>query len=84
MMKKFMVAIAVGTVLVLGMGLTGCNRQIIDTTYSFDHAILKLPDGRVIDGNVQSWRDYEGDSIQVKIDGTTYLVHLSDAVLITY
>ncbi len=31
---------------------------------------------------VSSWKDYEdGDQIQVVIDGTTYLVHSSNIVL---
>ena len=33
-------------------------------------------------GAVQSWTDYEdGDQIQVKIDGITYLVHSSNIAL---
>lgn len=32
------------------MFLTGCNRQVIDTTFSYDNAILALPDGSVIIG----------------------------------
>lgn len=37
-----------------------------------------------VEGKVESWRDYEdGDQIQVTIDGVTYLVHASDAVLMT-
>jgi hypothetical protein len=32
------------------MFLTGCNRQVIDTTFSYDNAILALPDGSVISG----------------------------------
>lgn len=60
------------------MFLTGCNRQVIDTTFSYDNAILALPDGSVI-----SWKDYDdGDQIQVKIDGTTYLVHSVNIALI--
>lgn len=63
--------------------LTGCNRQLVDINYKFDEAIISLPNGDIIEGKVQSWRDYEdGDQIQVKIDGTTYLVHSSDIVLI--
>lgn len=63
--------------------LTGCNYKVVDTTYKFDTAIIELPDGEVVTGTVQSWRDYEdGDQIQVKIDGITYLVHSSDIVLI--
>lgn len=63
--------------------LSGCNRQVFDTTYKYDRAIIRLPNGEIIDGKVQSWRDYENsDQIQVKIDGVTYLVHSSNIVLI--
>lgn len=61
----------------------GCNKTLIDTTYSFDRAIVSLPDGTVVNGKVQAWTDYEdGDQIQVKIDGAIYLVHSSKIVLI--
>ena len=61
----------------------GLNRQVIDTTFSYDNAILALPDGSVISGKIESWKDYDdGDQIQVKIDGTTYLVHSVNIVLI--
>lgn len=65
--------------------LSGCgNKQIFDTTYTFTRAIISLPDGTVIDGKVESWKDYEdGDQIQVKIDGVTYLVHSSNICLIS-
>jgi len=60
------------------------NKQIFDTTYNFQKAVLSLPDGTVISGKVDSWRDYDdGDQIQVKIDGTTYLVHSSNIVLVS-
>ena len=66
------------------MGLTGCNKQIMDLTYSYERAILQLPDGTVIDGKVQSWTDYEdGDQIQVKINGKQYLIHSDNIVLIS-
>ena len=41
------------------MFLTGCNRQVIDTTFSYDNAILALPDGSVISGKIESWKDYD-------------------------
>lgn len=64
--------------------ITGCgNRQLIDTTYTFDQAIISLPNGGVVEGEVQSQKDFEdGDQIQVKIDGDAYLVHSSNIVLI--
>ena len=64
--------------------LTGCNKQVFDTTYSYDRAILYLPNGEVIEGKVQSWTDYEdGDQSQVKIDGKQYLIHSENIVLIS-
>lgn len=78
MKKKFLVLAAICTLL-----LTGCNYQMIDTTFKFDRAIISLPNGEIIEGEVDSWTDYEdGDQIQVKIDGKTYLVHSTDIVLI--
>lgn len=63
--------------------LTGCNYDMVDTKYSFDRAVIQLPNGEVIDGKVESWRDFEdGDQLQVKIDGNTYLVHSNNCVLI--
>ena len=65
--------------------LVGCgNKTLIDTTYSFERAILILPNGEVIEGKIQTWTDYaNSDQIQVKIDGETYLVHSSNIVLIS-
>lgn len=80
-MKKKLTAIILGIIMTLGL-LTGCNKQIIDTTYKYEHAQLILPNGEIIEGEVQSWTDYaDGDQIQVKIDGKPYLVHSSNIVL---
>lgn len=59
------------------------NRQLIDTAQRFDHAMVKLADGEIVEGRVDSWRDYENsDQIQVTINGTTYLVHSTNVTLI--
>lgn len=64
--------------------LAGCNKQIVDFTYSYEKAILQLPDGTIVEGKVQSWTDYaDGDQIQVKINGKQYLIHSEDVVLIS-
>ena len=81
-MKKKLLA----TVLALGMvlSMSACNRQMIDLTYSYKYAIISLPNGEIIEGKVDSWRDFEdGDQLQVTVDGVTYLVHATDAVLMT-
>ena len=58
-----------------------CARN--NLSFQYDKAVVSLPNGTVIEGKVQSWKDYEdGDQIQVKIDGVTYLVHSTNVVLI--
>lgn len=80
-MKK---VITILITLFLLAALCACNRQMIDMKYKFDRAIIQLPDGEIVDGPVDSWRDYEdGDQLQITIDGVTYLVHSTDAVLIS-
>ena len=79
-MKKLF---AILLVIVMMVALCACNKQMFDTTLKYDRAIISLPDGTVISGQVQAWSDYaDGDQIQVKIDGVTYLVHSSQIVLI--
>jgi len=80
-MKRILLALLALTAALL---LTACgNRTVIDTVYTFDRAIIALPDGSYIKGEVESWRDFEdGDQLQVTIDGVTYLTHSSNVVLI--
>ena len=80
-MRKFT---ALLLALVLLLCLAGCNKQMVDLTYSYERAILSLPNGEIVEGKVSSWTDFEdGDQIQVRIDGKTYLVHSSNIVLIS-
>jgi hypothetical protein len=79
--KKFAVLLLV---IVTLLTFSGCgNKQFIDLTYEYDRAIIYLPNGTVIEGEIDSWCDYsDGDQLQVKIDGMTYLVHSTNCVLI--
>lgn len=83
-MKKI-IALLLAVILVMGIALlAGCNKQMVDLTYSYEYAIIGLPNGETVEGKVSSWTDFEdGDQIQVKIDGKTYLVHSSNVVLIS-
>ena len=82
MKKKIIVGL-----LMIGMcvPMMACsNKQVFDTTYSYERAILSLPDGTIVEGKVTSWTDYEdGDQIQVTINKKTYLVHSTNIVLIS-
>jgi len=52
-------------------------------TYNFNRAIIVLDDGTKIEGEVQSWRDYDdSDQLQIKIDGKTYLTAAENVLLI--
>lgn len=82
-MKKKLIA----TVLALGMviSMSGCgNRQMIDLTYNYKYAVISLPNGDIVEGAVESWRDYDnGDQLQVTVDGVTYLLHAANIALMT-
>lgn len=60
----------------------GWNMETVMQT-NIEKLRARYPDGSVISGKIESWKDYDdGDQIQVKIDGTTYLVHSVNIVLI--
>ena len=83
-MKKLLALMLVVIVVLSTALLSGCNKQMVDLTYSYEYAIIALPNGEVVEGKVSSWTDYEdGDQLQVKINGKTYLVHSSNVVLIS-
>ena len=54
-----------------------------DRTFTYTWAQIKLPDGAIIEGKVDSWTDYGDELLQITINGTTYLVHAADAVMKT-
>lgn len=65
--------------------LTGCgNKDLFDTVYTYNYAIVDFLDGRVEKINVKQWRDYEdGEQIQIIAkDGTVYLVNSVNCILI--
>ena len=83
-MKKRIAIVLALMVLLASAVLAACNKQMVDLIYSYERAILSLPNGQIVEGKVTSWTDFEdGDQIQVRIDGKTYLVHSSNIVLIS-
>ena len=88
MNKKILIVIAVIVVLLVAVGVIYWqthigNRQLMDVNYHFDRAVLKLPNGEVIEGKLSSWLDFDdSDVLQVKIDGKTYLTSYVNVCLI--
>lgn len=79
-MKKIL---AIMLTMIMMFSLIGCgNQQIFDATYTFDYAIIEMPNGEIVEGEVDSWNDYEGEQLQIKIDGVTYLTHSENVVMI--
>ena len=82
-MKKW-IPVILSAAMLAATVFSGCNKQMVDLTYSYEYAIIALPNGEIVEGKVTSWTDFEdGDQIQVKIEGKTYLVHSSNIVLIS-
>ena len=88
MKRKIIIGVAIALVIALAgfvifWETSHGNRQLIDTQYRFNRAIIKLPNGEVVDGKVSSWIDYDdSDTVQVTIDGKTYLTHYANVCLI--
>ena len=82
-MRKAKNLILVAVVCAIILCLAGCNKQLADTQFTYNYAVVSLPNGEVVEGKVQSWNDFtDGDQIQVKIGGNVYLVHSSNIALI--
>jgi uncharacterized lipoprotein NlpE involved in copper resistance len=63
--------------------LSGCNVQIIDTTWKYDKAYINVGSETII-CEVSSWKDFkESDMLQVRCkDGRTFLGHSSVIILV--
>lgn len=88
-MKKKITILAIVVLLAIVLGVAWLihsefyNKTLIDLTYAYDTAIIKLPNGDIVQGRVESWTDYkDGDQLQIKVNGKVYLVHSANVVLI--
>lgn len=83
--KEYKAAIFISIIELIMIILCVCNRPVVDLTYSYDYAYVELPTGEVVEGKVDSWRDYEdGDQLQVVIDGRVYLTNSTRVVLVKF
>lgn len=62
-------------------GCNGCNYQILDTTYYYNKAYVKIGE-EWVDLEIRTWDDYEGEQLQIKlIDGSILLVSSYNCIL---
>lgn len=70
-MKKIALIIIIVAIVCM---LTACNYQLFDYNYEFTNALVKVGD-EWVNVEVKSWRDYDGEQIQLILkDGTVLLV----------
>jgi hypothetical protein len=59
------------------------NMSVTHTTYTFDYAYIELPNGQIVQGEVDAWCNYGNNSVQVIIDDVVYLTHYENVVLVS-
>lgn len=80
-MKKRTIGILCGLTL-CGAFLTGCNKTVLDTNYTFDTAIITIA-GETHKVKIDKWCDYEGEQLQLVLkDGSKILVSSYNTILI--
>lgn len=80
-MRKKIICFIIG--LCVMFVVSGCNYQVVDLQYQYNYAYIQLQDGTLIQGKIESWRDYEdGDQLQVTVDGKVYLTHSYNCTLV--
>ena len=63
--------------------LTGCNKKILDTNYTFNEARCDYGFEHFV-LQIDSWTDYDGEQIQVTSNGKTYLLSANRCYLVKY
>ena len=60
--KKLASFVLAGTIATTN--LSGCNLSVIDTTYSFNKIMITSSSSSIL-MNVKSWKDYQGEQLQI-------------------
>lgn len=82
LLKLILWIIAIIVVLGILCRLTGCNYQLVDLDYTYNYAIINLG-GEYKEIEIQSWKDYEGEQIQIKDkEDNIYLTNSFNCTLI--
>lgn len=61
--------------------LTGCNKQVFDFNYNYSKIICNY-DGNKFELKIDKWTDYDGEQLQVKSNGKTYLLSANKCYMI--
>ena len=89
--KQFLRVLAIiGAILIpqaIILACSGCNMQIVDTTWHYQKAHIRgiSPANEWTTVEIASWKDYEqSDVVQIKTkSGKTYLTHYNNIIMET-
>ena len=72
----------IGIMFLMTMLLTGCNRDLLDTNYSYDYVECYLNGEKQV-YKIKQWRDFDGEQIQIRAtNGNTYLLSMNYCMLV--
>lgn len=78
-MKKVGIFIVIAVTI---FSLVGCNKDLIDTNYTYTKAITIIGNEK-LEIEIKQWRDYDGEQIQIiDKDGNVYLLSMNNTALI--
>lgn len=81
--NKKIISMILTLALLIGMalGLTGCNKQVIDFDYTYNKLYCNY-NGDKFELDIDQWKDYDGEQIQIKANGKKYLVSANQCYLV--
>lgn len=63
--------------------LSGCNKDIMQMNFKFEKVIIKLPNGEIVEGEVEEWTTYDAkDMVKVKIKGGKMYLGNSENIIL--
>lgn len=67
--------------LIILLTCCSCNYQVIDLDYDYDKIVCYYGDEN-FELKIDKWTDYEGEQLQIKSDGKTYLLSANNCYMI--
>lgn len=82
MMRMRITALMMSVVTLFMSSACDINYDFYDSNWNYDVAIVRMPNGEVIELELAKWKDYEGEQIQLTdTEGNVYLVSSFNCVL---
>lgn len=70
--------------IVLMLCVTACGAEgPVSSSSGNKRAVIRMPDGVLVEGKVDRWYPYQCGLVEVEINGTTFTTHGANVVLIT-